>query len=295
MDRLTADPRRVLLACALIACALLAASCTPDPVYAHDAEQAVEQATAQVREAVAAPAVEAQVSVAEVAVPAVVGVREIVQDVLPPPAEPVDRAMGEVSPAAVALIVGFEITSPAYYQARLQGVACPPKASGPTIGVGYDLGHQTAHDIRRDWAAHPMVDTLATASGVAGPDKCRAWRAANPGVRVPLEQASQVFEAALLPRYHASARRALHNGWDRLPWDGQGGMVSLGFNRGWAMTGGARSDPRREMRALRDTCVPSADVHCMAAELRGMKRLWRDVPGLQRRREAEAVLVENAS
>lgn len=295
MDRLATDLRRVLLSCALIACGLFAASCTPDPVYAQDAEQAVDQATAQVREAVAAPAAEAQVSAAEVIVPAVVQAREAVQAavevVQPSPAIPVDRAMGGVSPAAVALIVGFEITSPAYYRARLQGVACPPKASGPTVGVGYDLGHQTDRDIRRDWAAHPMVDRLATASGVAGPAKCRAWRTANPGIRVPLPMASEVFEVALLPRYHASARRALHDGWDGLPWDGQGGMVSLGFNRGWAMAGPIRS----EMRALRDTCVPAADVHCMAAELRGMKRLWPDVPGLQRRREAEAVLVENAS
>jgi hypothetical protein len=267
---------------ALMLALLLAAACAPQPVAA-----AVEQAA----ERIEAPATGAQVAVAEVVVPAAVGVREIVQDVLPLPVGPVDRAMGGVSPAAVALIVRWEVSSPAYYQARLQGVACPPEASGPTIGIGSDLGHQTAHDIRRDWAEHPMVDVLATASGVVGPEACRAWRAANPGIVVPLDMATRVFEHSVLPRYMAATARAFRDGWDTLPWDAQGGNGSMGFNRGLSMVG----ERNREKREIRDNCVPRADVRCNAAALRGMKRLWPGLPGLQNRREDEARLVEDAS
>jgi hypothetical protein len=50
---------------------------------------------------------------------------------------------------------------------------------------------------------------------------------------------------------------------------------------------------RREMRAIRDDCVPAADTACIAAQLRAMARLWvgPDIEGgMRRRRHAEAAL-----
>lgn len=47
-----------------------------------------------------------------------------------------------------------------------------------------------------------------------------------------------------------------------------------------------------EKRVIRDKCLPAHDRACVAAQLRAMKRLWPDVPGLQGRRESEARLAE---
>jgi hypothetical protein len=294
MDRLAVDLRRVLVLGALIACGLLAASCTPEPVYANGAELAVEQAVgegaAQVREAVAEPAAEAQVSVAEAVVPAIVGAREIVQDVLPPSEALPETAMGGVSPAAVALIVRWEISGPAYYTARLQRPVWPGAASGVTWGVGYDGGHQTRQVIARDWVVHPHAPELATTSGIVG-TRARAALPAYRHILTPLPMAQDVFADSTLPTYAALTERTFRDGWDRLPADARGALVSVVFNRGASM----RGDARREMRALRDECVPAGDLHCIAARIREMKRLWPTLRGLRDRRESEAVLVENAS
>ena len=55
----------------------------------------------------------------------------------------VERPQDHVSPAAVAHIVRWEITSPAYYDKRLRWPIWPGGASGVTWCIGYDGGHQT--------------------------------------------------------------------------------------------------------------------------------------------------------
>lgn len=250
---------------------VLLAGCAQQPVPSGAAEQEVQAA----REAVA-----------EALVPTLVAAREIVQEALPEQAPPLPT----VSPRAVALIVRWEITSPAYYTQRLQRPIWPGAASGVTWGVGYDGGHQTSARILADWSAHPNAEELATTSGIVG---TRA-REALPRYRhiiTPLEPAQDVFAGSTLPAYDALAARAFRNGWDGLPADARGVLTSLVFNRGASMGG----DRRREMRALRDECVPRGDLQCMAAEIRSMKRLWPDLRGLQLRREDEARLVETAT
>lgn len=54
-------------------------------------------------------------------------------------------------------------------------------------------------------------------------------------------------------------------------------------------------DSRREMKTIRDVCLPASDSACVARELRSMCRLWRGTSieaGLCARREAEAKLSE---
>lgn len=226
------------------------------------------------------------------AVPAVLTVRDATAQAVgeasePEPEPQTDDATGQ---ATADLIVRWEIGSRARYQA---GVTCPGGGSGPTIGIGYDLGTQTAAQIARDWAWHPAVDTLVTASGKVGPAACAAWRKAHPGIRVEYEVALNVFRMHDLPRYRAMAARSYANGWAGLSGWHQGGLVSNGYNRGFSVLG----ERRREMRAIRDDCVPAGDAGCSAEQLRASCRVWKGTPiyaGLCSRRKDEARFVVRA-
>src|SRR3546814_7877606 len=63
-----------------------------------------------------------------------------------------------VSPASVDLIVRYEVGSRARYEARYQRPIWPGLHSGPTIGIGSDLGMQSVGVIRQIWAAHPQLE-----------------------------------------------------------------------------------------------------------------------------------------
>lgn len=283
----------VLLPAALIA---LLAGCNPpqatDPAAAtQPVAQAIGDAQEAARDAIADPVDDAQRSVAEATTAAVVAVQSVVQEALPPQPSPAAPALPR---AATRLIVRWEVSSPVYYTKRLQHPVWPGGASGVTIGVGYDLGQATAPVIAGDWAAHPQADRLPAAAGVSGAD-ARALARQMRDVATPYPLAEQVFTASTLPRYHAAARRALGPGFEALPDNPQGALDSLGYNRGWSMIG----PNRREMREIRDTCIPAADAGCIAAQLRSMKRLWpgdrAPAPGLRNRRDDEAATAEQGA
>lgn len=205
---------------------------------------------------------------------------------LPPP-EPSNAACRR---AAAALIVRWEVSSPAYYRSRLERPIWPGGASGVTWGIGYDGGHQTRGTIVDDWRAHAAVDRLGTTAGITG----QSARAALPRYRdIPTEYeyAYEVFETRALIEYERRAARAFDVNLAELKPGACAALVSLVYNRGGSMTG----DSRREMKNIRDSCLPSRDYNCIAAELRAMERIWRgtvNYNGLRARREAEAQLAE---
>lgn len=203
------------------------------------------------------------------------------------PAAPVER----LSPAAEALIIRWEVSSRARYERFLTGVICPGGASGPTFGIGYDGGHQTAGVIARDWRDHPQVDRLVRAAGITGQARCRSFLATVVGVHTPYEAALHVFRTTSIPAYIRLARRAIGAAvFDSLPPNVQGVLVSLGYNRGWSL---ADVDSRREMRAIAYDCAPRGDAACIATQVRSMCRLWDGTPngpGLCNRRHDEARL-----
>lgn len=287
-------PRHLVAVLLSALVSLAAAACAPSVATTPDRRAAVGAAEAlqiQVAEVVTPAATDLQVAVAEVLVPAALGVQGTVQASLSPPSPgPLDMAWAG-APVAADLIIRWEIGSPARYARLYQGLICPGGASGPTGGVGYDFGHQTAADIRAEWHEHPDVERLATASGVVGDAACRDWVARHTDIRIPFDYAERIFLTRTLPAYQQAAERALGDGWHRLPPNAQAGNTSLGYNRGWSM----RGDRNREKRAIRDVCAPAGDVRCNAAEIRAMKRLWPDVRGLRDRRDDEARVVESAS
>lgn len=257
----------------------------------QQAAQRVDSAVADAAEAVADQVGEVQAVGAEVTGPAVLAVRETVDAIVaePPPAA-AQAASATVDPAVFDLVVRWEIGSRAQYVRRYQGVICPGGASGPTIGIGYDLGTQTPAEIRAAWGWHPAIEELVTASGQVGPERCAAWRAGHRGVRVSYDDALRVFATHDWPRYVAMAARAYRNGWDGLTLNHQRGLAGNGYNRGFSFIGSRKA----EMRVVRDTCVPSSLAPCTADQLRASCRVWEGTAlynGLCARRRAEAAFV----
>lgn len=272
-------------------------------IAVHEATDAVTDTTSDAASAIEDPAADAQEAVASVAAPVVLAVREAVEQVMPSPPPVAVPEQGPVSslvsPAAVELIVGFEVVSRPYYAQRLQGVVCPPRQSGPTRGIGWDDGHQTRGAIAAAWPMHPQLERILPASGQVGAAKCNTYRRANLDIRTPLDMAERVFIETALPAYHSLTARTFRNGWDRLPPNAQGALVATVYNRGAAMAAGkSPNDPRKEMRYLRDVCVPAGDVQCMAEQFLAMRRLWppnsEGGKGLQRRYTATAKLAVQA-
>lgn len=246
------------------------------PVTAAVAEPAapLPEAIAEVSDAVTVPLQDAVASLATVI------------EVEPPPAV----AKPLVTPAAVAAIVRFEITSPAYYTKKLIRPIWPRGASGVTWCIGYDGGHQTRHVIAEDWWQHPDVLRLAETAGVTG----TAAQAILPKYRdivTAYPYCEKVFAERTLIQYHRQTRRWLREGFDELRPNAQGSMVMLVYNRGSSTVG----DSRREMKQIQQCVRPPADYPCIAGQLRSMTRLWKGTKnenGLAARREVEARLVE---
>lgn len=277
----------IILVAALSACAPriapapAAATVTPPAVAAVVADAAIK-----VQDFAGDTADEVQESVIAQVIPVVLDTQQAVVEALPPPAPERSPVSSPVAPAAVALIVRHEIISPAYYTAKLQGFACPGDTSGPTIGVGSDLGVHTPTRIAADWSIHPHVGTLQLGSGQLGFGKCRAYRRAHADVRTPFEMAETVFATKMLPAYYDLAARAFRNGWDLLPPNAKGALTVTVFVRGAGMRDAKGSNKRAEMRELRDVCVPAGDVQCIARAHRAMCTRYegrKDAAGLCKR------------
>jgi hypothetical protein len=278
---------RLFLSALLIAAL---AACAPHAAQ-QQAATGIEQAQAAVADVITPPAVTAQASIAETIVPAMLAAQTAVQDVVPPPQTGLPSSSA-VTPAAVALIVRWEVTSEPYYARRLQRPIWPGGNSGVTWGVGYDGGQQTRASILADWHAHPDAEALSTTSGFVA-EHARIVLPSYHHVITPFALAETVFRDAVLPKYVVATRRALGPDFERLPAHAQDALVSLGYNRGWMMAG----DRNSEKRAIRDRCVPAGDAQCIAEQLRAMCRIWAhdaNGDGLCRRRNAEARLAVSA-
>lgn len=194
--------------------------------------------------------------------------------------------------ASLRLLVDGETGGEARYTRLYQSPIWPGGGSGVTIGIGYDLGQAAAEVIRLDWVNHISVDRLIDQAGISG-DAARARIPALRDVTTTWPLAEAVFSISTLPRYYRLADRAFGAGFRALAPPAQGALVSLVYNRGAAMAG----ERRKEMRTIRDECVPRGDRNCIARELRAMVRIWAGTnieAGMRARREAEARLAEGA-
>lgn len=196
-----------------------------------------------------------------------------------------------VSQGSVDLIVSYEVGSQASYEARYQRPIWPRLRSGPTVGIGSDLGTKSAATIRATWADHPQVERLTVAAGVTG-KPAKALTAMMQDVVTPWALAMSTFERVELVRYWRIARRSFGDGFMVLSDDAQGVLTSVVYNRGGSTTGPSR----REYRVIRDKCIPARDEQCIAEQIVSMCRIWRGgelEKGLCGRRNAEAALLYN--
>lgn len=204
-----------------------------------------------------------------------------------PPALVVSPAVpdGRISGAGRELIYEFEVGGgKPYYDRFLSRPTVPPAASGITVGIGFDCGYNTEAQILRAWAKLPERHRLAAAAGLTR-DRARAILPKLRDIQIEWPLAEEVFNETTLTDFLDIADQAFP-GMEALHPNAQAVLVSLVFNRGGSMKG----DSRREMREVRDL-VPKSDYTGMASAILRMKRLWPDVPGLLRRRDAEARLM----
>jgi hypothetical protein len=196
-----------------------------------------------------------------------------------------------LSPEGMQLILDFEVGGGAvYYNRYLIRPSWPGESSGVTIGVGYDLGYNTRAQIAKDWSMLP-AGTLARLQSCAG-IKGASAKLKLPAVRdilIPWEIALQVYQGKTVPRF-ASLTEQAYPGTRTMHPHIQSAMLSWVFNRGSGITGSARDREKREIRKA----IPSQPAS-LPPEFRSSKRLWIQTPGLIRRREAEAKLIETAT
>lgn len=207
-----------------------------------------------------------------------------------PPQAPLDERSAACRRAAAALIIRWEISGQERYERALRFPVWPGGASGVTWGVGYDGGHQSRAAIADDWGAHAQRDRLAETAGLTG-SRAKAALPAYRDIDTAYAYAAEVFETRSLLEYERRTGRVFRAGFADLRPNACAALVSLVYNRGAATVG----DSRREMRAIRDECVPAQDYACISREIRAMKRLWRGTvneKGLSARRESEALLAE---
>jgi Putative peptidoglycan binding domain len=195
---------------------------------------------------------------------------------------------------AIELILEFEIGGgKQYYEKFLQRPTWPEGASGVTIGIGYDLGYNSVEVFNKDWQKLGDAEQkrLSDCCGLKE-DAAKQRLASVRDIIISWELAWEVFNDVTVPKFYNFTKEAF-SGFEELPADVQGGLVSLVFNRGASMEG----NRRREMRAIRDL-VPKKDVSGIAEQIREMKRIWEGTSiarGMNRRRDAEADLIEESA
>jgi len=160
--------------------------------------------------------------------------------------------------------------------------------SGITIGIGYDCGQYSANKIKLDWQSvlplH-MVNALTSTAGLRKQQAVKQLPSLNI-VDVPIEAALQVFYNTTIFEF-AKKTASIYPDLFKLNPVEQSVITGLVYNRGASLD----EDRRREMRSM-VAAIKNNDEKGIADLIRSMARLWPDTPGLRRRRQAEAALID---
>ncbi len=196
-----------------------------------------------------------------------------------------------ISKKGMDMIVNWEVSGKSAYNTKYKNPVWPGGASGVTIGIGYDLGYYTTKKVAEDFKGLPQADLnkLLSVVGFTGEKANNALTPVIKSVIVPWDIAYDVYCSNSVPEY-AKKVRSIYPEAYLLPPDAQAALLSLVYNRGTDLRGDRRVEMKNIVQLVKDK-----KLRAIANEFRKMKRLWPDVKGLQDRREAEAVLVENAT
>lgn len=192
-----------------------------------------------------------------------------------------------LSPAGRNLVYFYEVGGREGYNPRIEYGG--GDYSGPTIGIGYDLGYNSRNAILHDWRRlpAPILTRLAGAAGYTG-DRGRAKVKELRDILIQWGYAEETFNEVTVNKFWQLCQRT-YPGFDNLRPNAQAALWSLTYNRGNSLAGPGRVEMREITRLS-----PRKDYNGMAQQIRLMKRLWRGkgLDGLLRRREAEATLME---
>lgn len=194
--------------------------------------------------------------------------------------------------SCLTFIENEEDGSPAYYVKHYEHFSWPAGASGPTIGVGYDLGYVTMKEAIADWTGIVSEDTVTAicrAVGLRGEAAEIFVRAHGGTVTITWDQAVAQFRSREVPKWMARCRAALPN-FDALSPLCQGTIMSLTYNRG----SGGYDDPSPrdvEMRAIKAD-MAAQKFGGIPMQIISMRRLWPRGGGLWNRRTHEAALFQ---
>lgn len=161
-------------------------------------------------------------------------------------------------------------------------------SSGVTIGIGYDCGQVSTNKIKMDWQSVLPLHSVIALAATAGLTKQSAVKKLPTvkDVDVPIEIALQVFYNTTI--FDSASKAAkIYPDLFRLHPVEQSVITGLVYNRGTSLNG----DKRKEMRDL-IVAIKNDDDKSMADLIRYMCRLWPNTLGLQKRRQAEAALIE---
>jgi hypothetical protein len=214
----------------------------------------------------------------------------------PKPAES-EQAVA-LSPRALKLIIEHEVGGgQGYYNAALKHPCYPGGESGVTIGIGYDLGYNTAAQFKADWGPSlPESDynRLAQHLGKKGSPAKSAIQSVR-DIVIPWDEALQVFKKNTIPRFIKETLRAFP-GADKLHPDAFGALVSLVFNRGGSLSGRSRIEMLNISQAIKGEIKTDNIYNYIADQIISMKRLWvgKGLDGLLRRRNEEAEIVRKS-
>jgi hypothetical protein len=199
-----------------------------------------------------------------------------------------------LSKEGLDLILEFEVggSDGSYYNKFLKKPTVPAwqtTKSGVTIGVGTDMGYQSQSNVDEEWSEYlkpAEIKKLYSVLGLKGADAYHNLDKVK-GIEVPWETAKSQFNKFTIPRYTRMAQSTFPN-FDAAPISVQEGLISLVFNRGNSTKGASR----REMRQI-VTLMSKKQWDGIPEQIRSMKRLWPNVKGLLKRRDAEAKFIED--
>lgn len=214
-----------------------------------------------------------------------------------------------VSENALKLILDFEVGGgETYYNKKAKFPIWPGGASGITIGIGVDLGHIKKVDFDAQISPYyedTQIDRLVACIGITGKPgssesetKMKALANTVSDCELSFEHAMEIHENFTIPLYYERTRKTF-KGFDSLPADVQGAIVSLVFNRGTKLDGPKRTHMAK-IATLVDQFSKSKDSALLkeiADTFVDMAEIWRgekSYEGLKRRRIAEAGLVQGS-
>jgi hypothetical protein len=193
------------------------------------------------------------------------------------------------SPRAILLDVTEEDGDQAYYIKTEEHFSWPGGSSGPTAGVGYDCGYETAQSIRDDWSPYVdavTVDALVAAAGHTGAGGHAYVIQHRNDITIPWNVAIAQFQGHELPKWEAIVRLHLPNT-GKLSGDSFGALVSLTYNRGPSFDSpGSRYVEMRNIKAH----MAAERFDLIPNEFLAMRRLWPPGKDLWNRRTHEALL-----